>query len=128
MPPLSFIKITSGNELHDLYSEDIPAVKENPDYNPDNPSHEYEFEKFIPVTDQDVTTKELVIRQACTKMILLNIDGKPVVTDEWFITYGENELIYHIQDNRWVNLNMFNDNTSYCSEIYYVKGYTNDNI
>ena len=128
MSTLSFIKITSANELHDLYSEDIPAVKENPDYNPDNPSHEYEFEKFIPVTDHDISTNELVIRQACTKMILLNIDGKPVVTDEWFITYGENELIYHIQDNRWVNLNMFDDNTSYCTEIYYVKGNTNDNI
>lgn len=63
----------------------------------------------------------MVERRVCTKALVFNRDGKILTTTEWFITYGENELIYDIESNYWVNLNMFEKGESYCKEILLIE-------
>lgn len=59
----------------------------------------------------------LVNYHACTKTLVIERDGKTIASNKWFITYEENELIYDIKGNNWVNLNMFENGESYCKEI-----------
>lgn len=58
----------------------------------------------------------IVKRKWCTKILVFNRRGVPIVTDRWFITHTNNELIYNTKGD-WVNLDMFDKNESYCNRI-----------
>ncbi|HDU7471750.1 TPA: hypothetical protein RF440_003083 [Listeria monocytogenes] len=64
---------------------------------------------------------------ACTTNPLFFIakNGEKVVTNEWFVNSTENELIFDIKRNRWVNMEMYEDGISTVTDdIYY---FENDN-
>ncbi|EJA1996771.1 hypothetical protein MWN86_002806 [Listeria monocytogenes] len=59
---------------------------------------------------------------ACTTNPLFFIakNGEKVVTNEWFVNSTENELIFDIKRNRWVNMEMYEDGISTVTDdIYY---------
>ncbi|EGI1283587.1 hypothetical protein IF519_000951 [Listeria monocytogenes] len=59
---------------------------------------------------------------ACTTNPLFFIakSGEKVVTNEWFVNSTENELIFDIKRNRWVNMEMYEDGISTVTDdIYY---------
>lgn len=90
------MKIENSKELHDIYT-------------PDKLTDVFYFldgTAFYP--------------SACTKLLIIKRDEKLIATTAWFITNKNNELIYDIENNDWVNLNMFDDGDSYCKEICYV--------
>lgn len=63
----------------------------------------------------------LVKRMACTKLLVLERDGKIITSNKWFVTWKENELIYDIKNNDWVNMDMFDRGESYCSKILLIE-------
>lgn len=121
MSPLNFIKLPNAQAVHAIYSEDHPAIKSNPFYNPCDPESPDEFDEFDPVFDFDPKVDDMVERMACNKTLVLRVGDKIITTNSWFITYVNNELIYDHETNDWVNLNMFDEKNSVCTEIYYVK-------
>ncbi|EJE1215418.1 hypothetical protein M4H13_002066 [Listeria monocytogenes] len=59
---------------------------------------------------------------ACTTNPLFFIakNGEKVVTNEWFVNSTENELIFDIKRNKWVNMEMYEDGISTVTDdIYY---------
>lgn len=79
---------------------------------------------------EDVPTKAtdfkegdgIIKRHACTKLLVFDRAGKVETTNEWFITYRNNELIFDIRGNDWINLNMFEADESYCKELLLIEG------
>lgn len=58
---------------------------------------------------------------ACTSnpLFFTTLDGEKVVTNEWFVNEN-NELIYDIKKNKWVNMGMYEKNESnVTNDIYY---------
>lgn len=90
---MKFRKIEKSSELHDIYTPD----KETEAYNDDG-----------------------VVAGGCEKVLVIRVKGKLISTSNWFITKRNNELIYEIEKNDWVNLTMFDNGESVCDEIYYI--------
>ena len=63
----------------------------------------------------------IIKRKACTKTLVIERDGEAITTRRWFITRSNNELIYDIDGNNWVNLDMFERGESYCKEILLIE-------
>lgn len=63
----------------------------------------------------------IVKRKACTKLLVFDHAGKVETTNKWFITYRNNELIFDIKGNDWINLNMFEKGESYCKELLLIE-------
>ena len=93
---MKFVKINNSKELHSIYTPDKWTGKID----------------YINGVETEVF--------ACVKPMIIEREGVPITTSEWFITSMNNELIYDVGYNRWVNLDMFDRGESYCSEIYYV--------
>lgn len=58
---------------------------------------------------------------ACTSnpLFFVTLDGEKVVTNEWFVNKND-ELIYDIKKNKWVNMGMYERNESnVTNDIYY---------
>lgn len=58
---------------------------------------------------------------ACTTnpLFFITKQGEKIATNEWFVNYN-NELIYDIPKNKWVNMRMYTDGTSTVTDdIYY---------
>ncbi|MBC6123111.1 hypothetical protein [Listeria seeligeri] len=55
---------------------------------------------------------------ACTTNPLFFIakNGEKVVTNEWFINRN-NELVFDIKRNRWVNMNLYEETRGDCASI-----------
>ncbi|WP_086348512.1 hypothetical protein [Candidatus Enterococcus clewellii] len=71
----------------------------------------------------DVIDGKLVRAFACTSSPLMFLDkeGRKIVTNEWFVNHN-NELIYDIKKNNWVNMDMYSDNKSTVTDnIYYLE-------
>lgn len=88
--------LTTSRAVHDTYTPDVPTQQ------------------------VDHKNGTLFHPSACTKMLLIERDGQTFSTTNWFITESNNELIYDIDGNNWVNLDMFNKGESYCKGIYLV--------
>lgn len=63
----------------------------------------------------------IVKRFACTKLLVFDHSRTVKTTNEWFITYRNNELIFNIKENDWINLNMFETGESYCKELLLIE-------
>lgn len=98
---MELIPIKSSKELWNLYSED-------------KKTHVTDF-KGDPI--KGLTSFKA---HACVTPLIIVIGDKKIVTNEWFITQVNNELIYDIENNNWVNMDMFNEGDSVCQEIYYM--------
>lgn len=60
---------------------------------------------------------------ACTSnpLFFITKQGEKVVTNEWFVNHN-GELIYDIKMNKWVNMEMYENNESTVTDaIYYFK-------
>lgn len=95
---MNVIKIETSKQLWDAYTEDIQTKAT--DY----------MEGF-----------GIVKRMACTKTLVIKRYDEITTTQKWFITWGENELIYDIKGNNWVNLDMFEKGESYCKSILLIE-------
>lgn len=65
---------------------------------------------------------------ACTSnpLFFTTKNGEKIVTDEWFVNKN-NELIYDIKKNKWVNMHMYEKNEStVTNDIYYFKEVPNE--
>lgn len=85
--------------------------------------------QLLEVYTEDILTKVndfkkgtgIIKRYACTKLLVLDHAGKIKTTNEWFITFDRNELIYNIKENDWINLNMFETGESYCKGLLLIE-------
>ena len=90
---MKITNITNSQQLHDAYTDDKQS----------------RFTDYIDGVG-------IVKWKWCTKLIVLERNGKPIATDKWFITHTNNELIYNAKGD-WVNLDMFDKSESYCKTI-----------
>lgn len=95
---MKITSITTGQQLHDAYTEDKQT--KSVDY---------------------LEGVGIVNRKACTKTLVFEREGKMLTTNNWFITHTNNELIYDILANDWINLDMFDKGESYCKEILLIE-------
>lgn len=66
---------------------------------------------------------------ACTSnpLFFATVNGEKVVSNEWFVNKND-ELIYDIKKNKWVNMGMYERNeSSVTNDIYYFEEVT-DNV
>lgn len=56
----------------------------------------------------DIVDGKRVRAHACTSnpLVFMNKEGKKIMTNEWFVNHN-NELIYDIKKNKWVNMDMY---------------------
>lgn len=91
-------------KLKQLHSaDDVQAI-----YTPDKPTHSLDF-------DSDIG---LFRPMACTTPLFIKRDKGLIIATEWFITKQHNELIYDIEKNNWVNLDLFEAGDSYCNGLF----------
>ena len=80
-------------------------------YTEDTPTKATEFKEGVGI----------VKRKACTKLLVFDHSGIVKTTNEWFITYKRNELIFDIKANDWINLEMFETGESYCKDLLLIE-------
>ncbi|MCH4175906.1 MAG: hypothetical protein LKF43_00265 [Streptococcaceae bacterium] len=95
---MKITEIKTSNQLHEIYTEDEPA-------------------RVV-----DFVNEQYIKRFACNKILIINRNNELIATQRWFITRNNNELIYDIKNNDWVNLDMFDKGTSYCKSIVLIEG------
>lgn len=56
----------------------------------------------------------------CTVPLLIIKQGKEIVTQKWGINFKD-ELIFNFKENDYVDLTLYENGKSFCSDIYLIK-------
>lgn len=60
------------------------------------------------------------VNHYCTIPLLIIKQGKEIVTEKWGINFKD-ELILNFEENDYVDLNLYENGKSFCSNIYLIK-------
>lgn len=60
------------------------------------------------------------VNHYCTVPLLIIKQGKEIVTQKWGINFKD-ELIFNFKENDYVDLNLYENGKSFCSNIYLIK-------